>query len=78
MYDTREKAARDHQWLINGARNEGLVQGNKKGAIIGTIRTCQAILGLAESDIEDLRSISVEELKARASQLQTALRGRSA
>ncbi|MDZ4849911.1 MAG: hypothetical protein SGI77_11545 [Pirellulaceae bacterium] len=37
MYDTREKAARDYQWLINGARNEGREEGIEKGAMIGTI-----------------------------------------
>ncbi|MDZ4847828.1 MAG: Rpn family recombination-promoting nuclease/putative transposase [Pirellulaceae bacterium] len=98
MYDTREKAVRDYQWLINGARNEGREEGREegieqgieqgiqqgreegmeKGALIGTIRTCQAILGLAEANIDDLRSKSPEELESMAIQLQSALRGRLA
>lgn len=50
MYDTRENAARDHQWLINGARNEG----REEGTLIGTIQTCQSILKMPESSKEEL------------------------
>jgi len=82
MYDTREKAARDHLWLMNGAREEareeGREEGFEKGSMIGTIGTLQAVLGLAESNIDDLRSKSIDELKALALQLQSSLRGRMA
>ena len=74
MYDTREKAARDHQWLINGALNEGI----EKGAIIGTIRICQSVLGLAELSVEELSTKSLEDLRTLSSQLQSVLRGRMA
>ncbi len=74
MYDTREKAARDHQWLISGARSEGI----EKGAIIGTIRTCQSILGLTELSVKELSTKSLDELRALAIQHQSAIRGRIA
>ena len=88
MYDTREKAARDHQWLINGARNEGLEEGMEKGmekgreegvekgTLIGTIRTCQSILKLPESSQEVLLAKSLSELQSMAIELQSALRSR--
>ncbi len=84
MYDTREKAARDHQWLINGARNEGLEEGMEKGreegvekgTLIGSIRTCQSILKMLESSREALLEKSISELQSMASELQSALRSR--
>ncbi len=42
-YDTREKAAQDHQWLINGARNKGREEGVEKGTLSG------ALIGLANA-----------------------------
>ena len=66
MYDTREKAARDHQWLFNGARNEGREEGRElgrevgheegreQGKLLGTIRTCQSILGVTQPTEEEL------------------------
>ncbi len=80
MYDTREKAARDHQWLINGARNEGREEGRgegiEKGTLIGTIRTCQSILKMPESSQEALVAKSLAELQSMADELQSALRSR--
>jgi flagellar biosynthesis/type III secretory pathway protein FliH len=31
MYDTREKAIRDQQWILNAARREGLEAGRQEG-----------------------------------------------
>ena len=76
-YDVREKAARDHQWLINGAREEGREEGIEKGTLIGTIRTCQSILKMSESSQEALLSKSLSELQSMASELQSALRSRT-
>jgi len=82
MYDIREKAARDHQWLINGARKEGRLEGRlegrEEGRLYGTIRTYQSFLGIAESSEEDLQKKSLDELRDLASQLQITLRGRMA
>jgi len=75
---------------MNGARNEGREAGRNEGReeaheegfeiglMIGTIGTLQAVLGLAESNIDDLRSKSIEELKALALQLPSSRRGRMA
>jgi len=35
MYDTREKAIRDQQWILNAARREGLEAGREEGEIKG-------------------------------------------
>ena len=37
MYDTREKAIRDQQWILNAARREGL----EEGELFGKIRMLQ-------------------------------------
>ncbi|MCY2973182.1 MAG: hypothetical protein NTW52_00790 [Planctomycetota bacterium] len=80
MYDTREKAARDHQWLINGARNEGLEvgreEGLEQGKLLGTIRTCQSILGLTKPTEEELSQKPLEELRSLATELQSTLGSR--
>jgi hypothetical protein len=33
MYDTREKAIRDQQWILNAARREGLEEGELKAQL---------------------------------------------
>jgi flagellar biosynthesis/type III secretory pathway protein FliH len=35
MYDTREKAIRDQQWILNAARREGLEAGRVEGRVEG-------------------------------------------
>ncbi len=45
MYDTREKAIRDQQWIMNAARREareeGLQEGREEGEVFGKIRILQ-------------------------------------
>jgi predicted transposase/invertase (TIGR01784 family) len=88
MYDTREKAARDYQWLINGAREEGreegrqegiqegIQEGREQGSLIGTIRVCQSILRIPESSNEELLAKPLRELQSMANELQATLRNR--
>jgi flagellar biosynthesis/type III secretory pathway protein FliH len=38
MYDTREKAIRDQQWILNAARREGREEGEIKGREEGEIK----------------------------------------
>ena len=38
MYDTREKALRDHQWMMNATRKEGLEQGREEGRQVGRLQ----------------------------------------
>jgi predicted transposase YdaD len=50
MYDTREKAIRDLQWILNAARREGLEagreEGREEGELFGKIRMLQNLLSL--------------------------------
>lgn len=86
MYDTRAKAARDHQWLINGARLEGREEGRQEGRVegiqeglelgqvIGIVRYCPAMLGLPESSPAELVNHPIEELNKLAQLLQQKVR----
>ena len=88
MYDEREKAQRDYQWAIQGARDEGLEEGLEKGreegreeglekgSVAGGIRLLQQLLGEAESSLEDLRELPMKELSSRLADLQKRLRSR--
>jgi len=50
--------------------------GIEKGAFIGTIRTCQSVLGLEMSNVADLYAKSIEDLTKVASELQASVRSR--
>ena len=54
----------------------GIEKGIEKGQLIGTIRTCQSILGPAGHSDEELLAKSIEELSQIAFELQTTLRKR--
>ena len=62
MYDTREKAIRDQQWILNAARREGLeegeikgeIKGREEGELFGKIRMLQNLLSLPQSTDQDL------------------------
>ncbi|MCC7338523.1 MAG: Rpn family recombination-promoting nuclease/putative transposase [Pirellulaceae bacterium] len=78
MYDQREKAQRDYEWALSGAREEGLEEGMEKGKLTGTIQTLQELLGDEVSSDSDLKPRSIAELTAELSALQTRLRRRDA
>jgi predicted transposase/invertase (TIGR01784 family) len=68
MYDQREKAQRDQQWLLEGAREEGKV--------IGKIVLLQDILGdpvMAEAELDKLDE---SDLNRMCAELQQRLRSR--
>ena len=50
--------------------------GIEKGALIGTIRTCQSVLGLELSNETDLLTESIAALAKMASELQVSVRSR--
>ena len=89
MYDTRDRAARDRLWLMNGAikeaenkgreegREEGRKEGREEGRLTGVIQTCRSILGMTEFEREMFDRCSVEELRTMASDLQAMLRERA-
>ena len=88
MYDAREKAIRDYRTAINSALREGRQEGQQigeqigeqrgeqRGNLIGTIRTLQEILAVAQTDMGTLRLMSTEELEVLAAQLQQSIRSR--
>jgi predicted transposase/invertase (TIGR01784 family) len=76
MYDTREKAIRDQQWILNAARREGREEGREEGELFGRIRLLQKLLGLSQSTDEELITKSSADLDAMATELQAQLRMR--
>ena len=83
MYDTREKALRDQQWLLNSARAEAREVGREEGEIRGEIRgeikliqTLQEIFGAPISEEPSLRSQSLEQLRLITAELRARIQNR--
>jgi predicted transposase/invertase (TIGR01784 family) len=79
MYDTREKAIRDQQWLLNSAREEGEKLGEIRGKISGEIniiQTLQEIFGVPVSDEASLRSQSLDQLRLMTAELRGRIQNR--
>jgi predicted transposase YdaD len=88
MYEPREKAIRDQQWILNAARREGLEagelkgrkegreEGREEGELFGKIRMLQSLLSLSQSTDEELQPKSRTELETIATELQAQLRKR--
>jgi predicted transposase/invertase (TIGR01784 family) len=80
MYDTREKAIRDQQWILNAARREGReegeIKGREEGELFGKIRMLQNLLSLPQSTDKELQLKTRTELETLATELQAQLRKR--
>ncbi|MBL8810588.1 MAG: Rpn family recombination-promoting nuclease/putative transposase [Planctomycetaceae bacterium] len=92
MHDQREKAERDHNWMLASARQQGLEQGLeqgieqgleqgleqgiKQGTVAGAIQALQQVLGDPVSSTQDLSHQSVSELQTQLAELQTRIRSR--
>ena len=76
MYDQREKAQRDYEWALSGAREEGREEGHEEGKLFGRIQTLQELLGLPVSSDDELRSQEVNQLTVLLSTLQQSVRTR--
>lgn len=92
MYDQREKAQRDWEWMIQGTlqegreegrrqgreegRQEGLQQGVERGTLAGKIQLLQQILGIEETSLDTLMDKPLAELAAQLDELQQQLRSR--
>ena len=84
MYNTREKAIRDRQWILNAARREGReegeikgeIKGREEGELFGKIRMLQNLLSLPQSTDQELHPRSRTELETLATELQAQLRKR--
>jgi predicted transposase YdaD len=59
MYDTREKAIRDQQWILNAARREGHEEGEIKGREEGKIKGREEgeIKGRKEGEIKLIQTL---------------------
>jgi predicted transposase/invertase (TIGR01784 family) len=75
MYDAREKAIRDREWLLNASRREGKLEGRIEGEI-KSIRMLQGILQLPLSEERELRGMKLEQLESMTGSLQEKLRNR--
>ncbi len=87
MYDSREKAIRDQQWLLNASRREGFTEGKIEGEIegeikgeikgeINMIRMLQEILNLPVGADSDFDGKTLKELQSHTADLQDRLRNR--
>lgn len=84
MYDQREKAQRDYEWAIAGARQEGREEGREegerrgleKGEMIGKLRILQELLGDPPTTTDQLAKLSPDALTAQLADLQQRLRDR--
>jgi len=72
MYDAREKAQRDYDWALQGAREEG----REEGSVAGGIQLLQQLLGEPQSSLEELCERPASELSAQLAALQQRLRSR--
>ncbi len=80
MYDARERAILDREWEIDAAERRGKLEGKIEGQIEGqieSIQMLQGILGAPASNVEDLRALNLEQLRAMTGDLQEKLRGRT-
>ena len=77
IYDARQKAIRDFESVIEGARFQGREEGREEGLAegqqIGQIRLLQRLLHDTVSDESELMSRPLEELVEMAQQLQGRL-----
>lgn len=83
MYDLREKAMRDQQWILKATRKEGIEEGLKQGLEISRrqveiriIQTLQDILGQPVSEETSFSDMSLEQLQAKSSELRDVIRKR--
>jgi predicted transposase/invertase (TIGR01784 family) len=72
MYDTREKALRDQQWILNAVKREAREEGE-----IRLIQTLQEILGVEVSDESSLQGKSIDELQTLTAELRDQIKKRN-
>ena len=72
MHDQREKAQRDYEWAISGAREEG----REEGELVGKVHTLQELLGDTLTTKSVLLSEGTDALTKRLAELQERLRDR--
>lgn len=86
MYDQREKAQRDYEWAISGAREQGREEGREegeqigleKGTMSGKIQMLEELLGDTPTTEAELHARSLTSLTTCLAALQQRLRDRQA
>lgn len=78
MYDQREKAQRDYEWAISGAREEGREEGREAGKLAGKIQILQELLGEPSTADDELNSKDFTAITTQLASLQQRLRDRQA
>jgi predicted transposase/invertase (TIGR01784 family) len=84
MYDQREKAQRDYEWALSGARQEGRQEGREEGreegrkSVAATLRMLEDLLGEPQTSFDALMPQSLDVLTAKVAELQQRLRDRQA
>lgn len=73
MYDAREKAIRDRNWLLDAAERRGEARGELRGRIVAL----REILLLPISSDEELSEMSLEQLGEMAEWLSKEIRQRN-
>ncbi|XZE56133.1 Rpn family recombination-promoting nuclease/putative transposase [Planctomycetaceae bacterium SH139] len=76
MYDQREKAQRDFEWAISGARKEGREEGREEGKLAGQIQLIQELLGEPRTTDAELQELDTAALSGLLAGLQQQLRNR--
>ena len=76
MYDQREKAQRDYEWAITGAREEGREEGREVGKLAGKIQLLQELLGETLTTDAEFKNCDIGTLTTRLAALQQRLRDR--
>lgn len=76
LYEARLKLERDEEARLLGAREEGREEGERRGNLMGAIRTLQQLLGVDVSTPEELRDKPEGDLSQLMESLQASLRER--
>lgn len=80
MYDQREKAQRDYEWALSGAREEGReegrAEGHEEGKLSGQIQLLQQLLEEEPMSDQELLSENIDALTHRLAELRKRLRDR--
>jgi len=76
MYDQREKAQRDYEWAITGAREEGREEGGQFGVLKGKIQLLQQLLGDTPTTDAEFKNCEIDTLTTCLAAVQQRLRDR--
>lgn len=76
LYETRLKMQRDEAARLEYAELKGRAEGREEGELLGQVRMLEGLLNLPRSSDEELAAQTMDQLRARAADLQNKLRAR--